>query len=110
MSDTDIVRAVFDAYLAQDLDTAERLLAADYAFTSPQDDHIGKADFLERCFPTASRFRSQELMEIVSSGDSGVFILYEYELMTGGRFRNAEFSTVRDGMIVETQVFFGGRV
>jgi ketosteroid isomerase-like protein len=109
VSDTDIVRAAFDAYLAQDRGTVERLLAADYVFTSPQDDHIGKAEFLERCFPTASRFRSQELLEIVSAGESGVFILYEYELMTGGRFRNAEFSTVRDGMIVETRVFFGGR-
>jgi hypothetical protein len=33
----------------------------------------------------------------------------EYELTTGERYRNAEFSTVRDGQITETQVFFGGR-
>jgi len=39
-----------------------------------------------------------------------VFILYEYELKSGGRHRNAEFITVRDGQLVETQVFFGGRV
>lgn len=41
MSDTDIVRASFDADLAQDRDTAGRLLAedlaADFVFTSPQD-------------------------------------------------------------------------
>src|SRR3954469_16445177 len=33
------VRAMFDAYLAQDRGAAERLLAEDLTFTSPQDDH-----------------------------------------------------------------------
>jgi ketosteroid isomerase-like protein len=110
MSSTDVVRASFEAYRAQDRAAAERLLADDYVFTSPQDDHIGRAEFFERCFPTAGRFASQEIIELVSAGDDGVFLLYEYELTTGERYRNAEFSVVRDGQIAETQVFFGGRV
>ena len=110
MSSTDIVRASFDAYLAQDRDTADRLIAEDFVFTSPQDDHIDKRAFLERCFPTADRLNSQEIVELVSAGADGVFILYEYELTTGERYRNTEFIKVRDGQLVETQVFFGGRV
>jgi ketosteroid isomerase-like protein len=110
MSSADIVRASFDAYLAQDRDTADRLIAEDFVFTSPQDDHIDKAAFLERCFPTADRVISQEILELVSAGPDKVFILYEYELKTGDRHRNTEFITVRDGQLVETQVFFGGRV
>jgi ketosteroid isomerase-like protein len=110
MPATDVVRAAFDAYLAQDRATAERLIAEDYVFTSPQDDHISKAEFLERCFPTADRLISQEILELVSAGEDGVFILYEYELKTGQRHRNAEFSTIRDGQLTETQVFFGGQV
>ena len=109
MADTDIVRASFDAYLAQDRDAAGRLLAEDFSFTSPQDDHIGKAAFLERCFPTADRLASQQILEVVSAGRGGVFVLYEYELKSGGRYRNAEFITVRDGQLAETQVFFGGQ-
>jgi len=110
MSDTDIVRACFAAYLAQDQDTAAQLIAENFVFTSPQDDHIDKAAFLQRCFPTADRLTSQDVRELVSTGDGGVFILYEYELKAGGRHRNAEFITVRDGQLVETQVFFGGPV
>lgn len=110
MSAIDVVRASFDAYRSQDYDTASRLLAEDFAFTSPQDDRLDKATFLRRCFPTADRFRSQEILELVEAGQRGVFLLYEYELVTGGRYRNAEFITVRDGQLVETQVFFGGRV
>ncbi|HEU4512985.1 MAG TPA: nuclear transport factor 2 family protein [Nocardioidaceae bacterium] len=110
MSDSDVVRAVYDAYLAQDRRTAERLLADDLVFTSPQDDHIDRAAYFERCFPTADRLVSQELLEVVGTGSGGVFILYEYELGDGARHRNAEYLTVRDGRVAEIQVFFGGRV
>lgn len=55
MSHVDVVRAAFAAYLAQDRAAMDRLLAEDFVFTSPQDDHLGKAAFLEICFPTADR-------------------------------------------------------
>ena len=35
-------------YRTQDLAAAEALLAEDYVFTSPQDERIDKAAFLER--------------------------------------------------------------
>src|SRR5437016_13870317 len=97
MSNTGIVRASFDAYRNQDRDAAEKLLAEDFVFTSPQDDHIDRTAFFERCFPTADRFTSYEILELVGGGNDGVFIMYEYELTTGERHRNAEFITVRDG-------------
>lgn len=89
---------------------AERLIAEDFVFTSPQDDYIDKTAYFERCFPTADRLNSQEILELVSAGTDAVFILYEYELKTGELHRNAEFITVRDGQIVEIQVFFGARL
>jgi ketosteroid isomerase-like protein len=109
MSNTDVVRAAFDAYRAQDRDAAEALIADDFVFTSPQDDSIDKTAFMERCFPTADRFVSQDIVELVDAGSGGVFVLYEYELTTGKRHRNTEYSIVRDGRLVETQVYFGGR-
>jgi ketosteroid isomerase-like protein len=109
VNDVDIVEAVFDAYLAQDRAAAEPLYAEQFVFTSPQDDHIERAAFFERCFPTASRVRSQRLLHVTSAGADGVFVMYEYELKDGTRHRNTEFITVRDGQLVETQVFFGGR-
>ena len=108
MPNREIVRQAFNAFRTQDESTMARLLADDFVFTSPQDDHIDKAAFLERCFPTAERFVSQEIVELVDAGTNGVFIMYEYELTTGERYRNTEFITVRDGRLVETRVFFGG--
>lgn len=107
---TEVVRACMESYVAQDRERAERLIADDYRFTSPQDDHIDRAAFFERCFPTAERLRSQEILSVLPAGGDDVFMLYEYELKTGVRYRNVEVATVRDGRLTETQVFFGGPV
>ena len=108
-SNADAVRAFFRSFLAQDRAAAERLVADEFVFTSPQDDHIDRATFFERCFPTADRFKDHQLLEVVPTDGDDVFVLYEYELEGGQRHRNAEVITVRDGRITETQVFFGGR-
>lgn len=106
----DVVRRNFASYLEGDRATAESLIAEDFVFTSPQDDHIDRAAFFERCFPTSERFVSQELKQVATTGDD-VFVMYEYQLRaTGERYRNTELLTVRDGQIVEAQVFFGGKV
>ena len=83
MSNIDVVRAVFDAYLQQNRAAMDRLLAAEFVFTSPQDDHIDKAAFFERCFPTAGRLTSQEIVHVVPADDDGVFAMYVYQLKTG---------------------------
>jgi len=114
LSPTDVVRAGLESYQAQDRARSESLIADDFVFTSPQDDHIDRAAFFERCFPTADRLLSQEILAVTPTGASAagddVFVLYEYELKAGGRFRNVEVQTVRNGQIVAAQVFFGGQV
>lgn len=110
MPASDIVRACRAAYLAQDRSAAQRLIAEDFVFTSPQDDRIDRSAFLVRCFPTADRFRANDLLYLVDVDDTNVLMVYEYGLHDGERYRNAELNTVRDGQLVETQVFFGGRL
>ncbi|MET7698713.1 MULTISPECIES: nuclear transport factor 2 family protein [unclassified Streptomyces] len=109
-SPTSVVEAAFRHYRSQDRDAALPLYAADFTFTSPRDDHIDKAAFFERCFPTADRFKEQRLLHVTPVDRELVLVHYEYELMTGGRYRNVEAITVRDGLIREVQVFFGGAV
>lgn len=110
MSNGDTVRALFEAYRSQDSATAEALLADDFVFTSPQDDHIDTSAYMERCFPTADLIVSQEFLHVAELPGEEVFVMYEYELKTGARHRNTEVITVRDGKVVEVQVFFGGRI
>lgn len=110
MTDAEIVRDVFESYLQQDEQRAARLLADDFTFTSPQDDHIDKTAFFERCFPTTARLASYDLRYVTPAGGGDVFVMYDYVLKTGEHHRNVEVLTVRDGHVVETQVFFGGPV
>jgi ketosteroid isomerase-like protein len=110
VSNTDIVRASFEAFRAQDAAAAVQLLADDFVFTSPQDDRIDRAAWLEKCFPTADYFAWQELLAVTDVDAETVLAYYEYELRTGERFRNTEIHTVRGARIAEVQVFFGGRV
>ncbi|MGW3186003.1 nuclear transport factor 2 family protein [Kitasatospora sp. NPDC001119] len=104
-----VVEAAFRCYRSQDREAALPLYAEDFTFTSPQDDRIDKAAFFERCFPTAHRFTEQRLLRVTPADEELVFAYYEYELTTGGRYRNVEAITVRDGLIRDVQVFFGGR-
>lgn len=105
----EVVRQMFAAYRAGDRAAAEELLSPGLRFTSPQDDHIDRATYLARCFPTAKRFSAQRILASSTVGEQ-VFVLYEYELAdTRERFRNTEVITVAAGRIAEIQVFFGGR-
>ncbi|MEU3574464.1 nuclear transport factor 2 family protein [Kitasatospora sp. NPDC036755] len=105
-----VVETAFRCYRSQDRAAALPLYAEDFTFTSPQDDRIGKEAFFARCFPTADRFTEQRLLHVTPADGELVFVHYEYELTTGVRYRNVEAITVRDGLIREVQVFFGGRI
>jgi ketosteroid isomerase-like protein len=104
----DVVRRFYTAYQEQDLETARQVLADGLTFTSPQDDHIDKASYLERCFPTASRFVWTHVREAVEAEPGLVVWRYAYELQDGGRFSNVEEITVQDDRIVTIRVYFGG--
>jgi hypothetical protein len=105
-----VARKLLKAYVEQDRVEAERLLAGELTFTSPQDDHIDRDAYFERCFPTADRLRSQTLLYDVALDDAHAAIVYEYVLQSGERFRNTEIITVRNDQAIEIQVFFGGVV
>ena len=109
MAHADVVRALVQSYLAQDATAADRLIADDFSFTSPYDDHIDKATFFERCFPASTQLDSHRLLDVVPTDGDGVFIRYEYRsLQTGQRHRNVEVHTVRGEQVTEIQVYFGG--
>jgi hypothetical protein len=84
VSKADTVRAVFDAYLRQIVIPRTGCSPRTSLFTSPQDDHIDKATFFERCFPTADRVTSQEMIYIVPVGGDDVFAMYGGRVSPGG--------------------------
>ncbi len=101
-----MVRQMFTAFLAQDRAAAEALLSDDFIFTSPNDDHINKADYFERCFPHSDQFKSHTVEQLfVESG--AALVRYVAELKDGKRFRNTEYFRFEDGKIKSVDVYFG---
>lgn len=109
MGDDDIAglaRRYFAAVQGADRAELEALLADDFTFTSPWDDHIDRAAYFDRCFPHAGSFGFRLPMKIFAEGDEA-FVMYETEGKPGGTFRNTELFRARDGRIRSIEVFFG---
>ena len=112
MASTPAVRIVLDfmrAFHEQDRSAAQALMSDDFVFTSPQDDHIDKAAWLERCFPSADHFDGPSATLEIVEVDGTVLHRYEYAV-NGIRYRNAEAIRVEDNRVSDVEVYFGGRV
>ena len=68
----DTVRAFFRSFLEQDRAAADRLVASEFVFTSPQDDHIDRATFLPPCIPKPLHGLYFELLDVVPTGGDDV--------------------------------------
>jgi ketosteroid isomerase-like protein len=101
-----IARASYRAYVDKDRAALERLIADDFHFTSPLDNRIDRATYLARCWPNSALLAEFEFIHVVPHGDR-VFVTYEGKTTSGKRFRNSEILTVRDGEIVDVEVYFG---
>ena len=102
----DLLRHYFESWEKADRPALEALLAEDFTFTSPWDDHISKARYFEHCFPHAGTFGFKRPMTIMADGDEA-FVRYETILKSGGGFRNMEYFRVEAGRIRSIEVFFG---
>lgn len=101
-----IARAAYEAYVAKDLAAIERLISGDFHFTSPLDNRIDRATYFARCWPNSERIKGFDFIDLVADRDR-VFVTYEGHSGNGQSFRNTEIVTVRDGQIVEVEVYFG---
>jgi len=101
-----IVRAAYEAYATKDRAALEKLIAADFHFTSPLDNRIGCATYFARCWPNSETIKGFDFINLVPDRDR-VFVTYEGRDANGQRFRNTEIVTVRKNQIVDVEVYFG---
>ena len=102
----ELIRIYFKAYETKDRLTLESTLSDDFTFTSPHDDHIDRATYLERCWPNSARTRAINIRKLFGQGDEA-FVLYDLETEGAEPFRNSEFFTGGEGKIKTVEVYFG---
>jgi len=101
-----IIRALFAAYLANDRQAVEGMLADDFRFTSPYDDAIDKASYFARCWRGSDWIASHTLERICVDGDNA-FVTYQCAAKDGRSFRNTEVFVFAGGLITGIDVYFG---
>ena len=109
MKPIDVMRACLDAWATRDREALERLIAPDFHFTSPLDNELDREAYFRICWPGGKDLVAFDILHHAEVGDR-VFTNYEARMKSGQRFRNTELSTVRDGKLVSTEVYFGWTV
>ena len=105
-SRSDIIRALFAAYVANDREAVEDALTEDFRFTSPYDDAIDKATYFARCWRGSDWIERHEFEKILVEG-SEAFVTYRCLAKDGKSFRNTEFFGFEGDKIRRIDVYFG---
>jgi ketosteroid isomerase-like protein len=101
-----IARRGYRAYVDKDRPAIEAIIGDDFHFTSPLDNRIDRETYFARCWPNSETVVGFEFVRLVADGEQ-VFVTYEGR-STGGKVnRNTEILTVRNGRIIEVEVYFG---
>jgi ketosteroid isomerase-like protein len=101
-----IARRYYQAYVDKDRSAIEAIIGDDFHFTSPLDNRIDRKTYFARCWPNSETTAGFEFVRLVADGEQ-VFVTYEGR-STGGKVnRNTEILTVRNGQVIEVEVYFG---
>ena len=83
------------------------LLADDFTFTSPLDDHISKSAFKAKCWDTQIAFIERfDLKHVIGTGNEA-FVMYVGHTTNGKTLRNVEYLRLRDEKVEAIECYFG---
>lgn len=105
-SPAETVRALLTAYEHKDRAAAEALIGDDLIFTSPADNRIDRKTYFERCWPNSEAIESSEIVRLIEDGEQ-VVMTYIGRNKGGHAGQNTDCYRVRNGKIVEIEVYFG---
>ena len=106
MNNADIAKQSYLAYVLSDRAANEAVIAADFHFTSPLDNRLDRATYFHRYWPNNESIVDFQFVRVIESADE-VVVTYQGTNANGKKFRNTEVLTIRDGQIVEAEVYFG---
>ena len=103
------VRQYYAAWETKDWRRIDILLADDFTFSSPLDDHISKSDFKAGCWDTQIAFIDRFDLKQVIGTDNEAFVMYVCHTTSGKTFRNVEYFQIRDHKVKAVECYFGGK-
>ena len=101
-----MLRDLYAAYIDHRKDIVGAMLTEDFTFSSPQDDHIDRATYFERCWPNEPALNAFDIEFLTVQGDEAV-VRYRAEMGDGKAFRNMESFRFDGEKIASVDVYFG---
>jgi hypothetical protein len=103
------VRKYYKEWETKDWHLVDILLADEFTFTSPLDDHISKSAFKARCWNTQIAFIERfDLKHVIGTGNEA-FVMYVCHTTNGKTFRNVEYLRLGGGQVEAIECYFGGQ-
>ena len=105
----DIVRKYYAAWETKQWHAIDILLANDFTFSSPLDDHISKSDFKARCWDTQIAYIDRFDLKQLIGTDNEAFVMYVCHTTNGKTFQNVEYFRLQDDKVKAVECYFGGK-
>jgi hypothetical protein len=105
----ELIRKYYAAWERKEWNNLNALLAEDFTFSSPFDDHISKSAYKQGCWDTQSDFIKQFDLQQLSGSAGHAFVMYVCHTMNGKTFRNVEYFQLRDDKVKAVECYFGGK-
>jgi hypothetical protein len=103
------VRKYYAAWEAKEWHQIDLMLADDFTFSSPLDDHISKSDFKTGCWDTQIAYINRFDLKQVIGTDNEAFVMYICHTTNGKTFQNVEYFQFRDNKVKGVECYFGGK-
>jgi hypothetical protein len=103
----ELVRKYYAAWDAKDWRSIDMLLADDFTFSSPLDDHINKSAFKSGCWDTQIAYVDRFDLEHVIETNNEAFVMYLCHTTNGKTFRNVEYFQIREDKVKAVECYFG---
>jgi ketosteroid isomerase-like protein len=101
-----VVQKYFQAYTDKDRAAIEAVVDEAFRFSSPRDNRLDRATYFRRCWKVSEAIVRRKTIHMLANGDR-VFVTYELAFASGRISRNTEIITLRNGKIVDVEVYFG---
>jgi ketosteroid isomerase-like protein len=105
-SNVSVVQKYFQAYTDKDRAAIEDVVDEAFRFSSPRDNRIDRATYFRRCWNISDAIVGRKMIHMLADGEQ-VSVTYELAWTTGTASRNTEILTLRNGKIVDVEVYFG---
>jgi ketosteroid isomerase-like protein len=101
------IRKYYTAWEKRDWRALNMLLADDFTFTSPNDDHDSRSLYKTRCWDSNANLIGHFDLQLVAGKGNDALVMYVLHIKDGKTIENVERFHVREGKVKSVRCYFG---